>query len=173
MSDRPGRPVLRALDDEYLHARLLALTADASPSSGSRFRQLEPAFDVAVDPGGFVAWNEAYGFAQALEQVIGAVEQRVAVLAGDHSSAHRYLLIAEELLAAGRSNEATEWAACGLAAFPQRPDSRLLDFVCDRYSESGRHEEARLGDARSSAEARGVPAARQRRRMRRRLGLVA
>jgi hypothetical protein len=72
-----GLLVEHALDDEYLHARLLALTADATPDSDVRFRQLEHAFDVAVDPGGFVAWNEAYGFAQALEEVIGKVEQRL------------------------------------------------------------------------------------------------
>lgn len=66
--------VEHALDDDRLHARLLALTAGASPEGGPDFRRLEHAFDVAVDPGGFVPWNEAYGFAQALEEVIGAVE---------------------------------------------------------------------------------------------------
>ncbi len=66
-----------ALDDEYLHARLLALTSGASTDAAARFRQLEHAFDVAVDPGGFVAWNEAYGFVQALEEVIAAVESEL------------------------------------------------------------------------------------------------
>ncbi len=65
--------VEEALDDEYLHARLLALTSGASLDAATRFRQLEHAFDVAVDPGGFVAWNEAYGFAQALDEVITTV----------------------------------------------------------------------------------------------------
>jgi uncharacterized Zn finger protein len=274
--------VEEALDDEYLHARLLALTADASPDSDARFRQLEHAFDVAVDPGGFVAWNEAYGFAQALEEVVGTVEQQlgtghgaaivafcehalrrvevafqyvddsngelggvkerleelhlaacreerpdprelaerlfrwelegdwdtfygavgryadvlgergvaryrelaeaawagepelgpggnrawssrrfrlsrimedlaraegdvdalVAVLARDRSSPHRYQLIAEALLAVERTGEATEWAERGLAAFDRGADPRLLDFLCERYAEAGRHEEA-------------------------------
>lgn len=271
-----------SLDDERLHARLLALTAGASTGSGARFRQLAHAFDVAAEPGGFVAWNEAYGFAQALEKVIGAAEQQlggghsdevvafcehalrrveaafeyvddsngelggvkerleelhlnacreacpepselaerlfrwelegawetfvgaveryadvlgeggiaryrelaeaawatepelapgsgrawssrrfrlsrimedlaraegdvealIAVLARDRSSGYRYLLIAETLLDAGRADEATEWAERGLAAFPEGMDSRLLDFVCDRYAETDRHEEA-------------------------------
>jgi len=274
--------VEHALDDERLHARLLALTAGTDRESGPDFRQLAHAFDVAVDPGGFVSWNEAYGFAQALEEVIGAVEQQfgsghgaeiaafcehalrgveeafeyvddsngelggtkerleelhlaacrearpdprelaerlftwelrgdwetffgaveryadvlgesgiaryrelaedawasepelgpgsslpwssrrfrlsrivedlarvdgdvdalVAVLARDRSGAHRYLLIAEALLAAGRADDATGWAERGLAAFPERTDSRLLDFLCDRYGEAGRDEEA-------------------------------
>ncbi len=271
-----------ALDDEYLHARLLALTSAASPDAATRFRQLEHAFDVAVDPGGFVGWNEAYGFAQALEEVIasvegqlgsgqgagivafcehalhrveaaheyvddsngelGAVRERleelhlaacrearpeprelaerlfrwelegewdtffdaveryadvlgdagiaryrelaeaawagepelgpsssrawsprrfrvshvmeglaraegdidalVAVFARDRSSPHRYLLFAEELLAAGRADEATEWAERGLAAFGDRTDPRLVDFVCERYVEAGRRDQA-------------------------------
>jgi uncharacterized Zn finger protein len=72
----------------------------------------------------------------------GDVHALVAVLARDRSSAYRYLLIAEALLGAGRANEATAWAERGLAAFPARDDPRLLDFVCDRYGDSGRHEEA-------------------------------
>ena len=275
--------VEHALADERLHARLLALTASADREAGPDFRRLAHAFDVAADPGGFVSWNEAYGFAQGLEEVIGAVELRlgsghgaeivafcehalrrvegafeyvddsgggelgdikerleelhlaacrearpepielaerlfrwefeseaetffgavehytdvlgergiaryrelteaawagepelgpesrlawssrryrlsrimeglaraegdvdalVAVLARDRSSGYRYRLIAEELLAAGRADEATGWAERGLAAFPEHPDSRLVDFVCDRYGEAGRHEEA-------------------------------
>lgn len=266
--------VEHALDDERLHARLLTLTAGAGREAGPDFRQLAHAFDVAVDPGGFVSWNEAYGYAQALAEVIDAVEERlgsghgskivafcehalrrlerafeyvddsngelggvkerleelhlaacrearpdprelaerlirwelesdwdtffgaveryadvlgehgiaryrelaeaawasepepgsrrfrlsrimedlarsegdvdalVAVLARDRSSAYRYLLIAEELLAAGRAGDASEWAERGLAAFPERGDSRLLDFLCDRYGEAGRHDEA-------------------------------
>ena len=273
--------VEEALDDEYLHARLLALTADATPNSEARFHQLEHAFDVAVDPGGFVGWNEAYGFAQALAEVIDTVEQElgsghgaeivafcehalrrveaaceyvddsngelgevrerleelhlaacrgarpeprelaerlfrweleghwdtfygaveqyadvlgdrglaryrelaeaawadepelgpgsgrgwnsrrhrlsqvmedlaraegdvdalVSVLARDRSSPHRFQLIAEALLAAGRADEALEWAKRGLAAFEGR-DPRLVDFVCERHAESGRHEQA-------------------------------
>lgn len=274
--------VEEALDDEYLHARLLALTVDANPDSEASLRQLERAFDIAVDPRGFVAWNEAYGFAQALVEVIDTVEQQldsghgteivafcehalrrveaafeyvddsggelgevkerleelhlaacreahpeprelaerlfrweldggwetffgtveryadvlgehgiaryrelaetawadepelgpgssrawssrrfrlshiieglaraegdvdalVAVLARDRSSPHRFQLIAEALLAAGRADEATEWAERGLAAFEDRIDPRLLDFLCERYADSGRHEQA-------------------------------
>jgi uncharacterized Zn finger protein len=274
--------VEHALEDERLHARILALTAGAGRKSGLDFQQLAHAFDVACDPSGFTPWNEAYGFARGPEEVIDAVEPQlgsgygaemvafcehalrrvedalecvddsngelgmvkdrleelhldacreacpdppelaerlfrweleseqetflgaveryadvlgeegiaryrelaeaawadepelgpasglvwssrrwrlsqvmeqlaraegdvdavVAVLARDRSSPYRYLLIAEALLDAGRSSEATGWAERGLVAFPDDPDSRLVDFVCDRYSESDRHEEA-------------------------------
>lgn len=274
--------VEEALDDEYLHARLLAVTSGGSRDAAGRFRQLEHAFDVAVDPGGFVGWNEAYGFAQALEEVIATVERQlgsshgaeivafcehalrrvgaaceyvddsngelgevrerleelhlaacrearleprdlaerlfgwevegewdtflgaveryadvlgnlgiaryrelaeaawadepelrpgssrarssrryrlsqimegltraegdvdalVAVLARDRSSPHRYLLVTEALLAAGRAEEATEWAERGLAAFEEQTDPRLVDLVCERYADSGRHDQA-------------------------------
>ena len=79
---------------------------------------------------------------EGLARAEGDVDALAAVLARDRSSGHRYLQIAEELLSAGRAGEATEWAERGLAAFPERPDSRLLDFLCDRHGEAGRHEEA-------------------------------
>lgn len=275
--------VEHAMDDERLHARLLTMTAGAGPSSDPDFHQLALAFDVASDPGGFVAWNEAYGFARGLEDVVEAVEKQlgsghgteivgfsehalhrveeafgyvddsngelgglkerleklhlaacretqvdplelaermfrwelesgwetffgvveryadvlgesgiaryrelaeaawasepelgpndedrswgsrrfrisrimedlarsqgdldalVDILARDRSSAYRYLLIAEELLAARRTDEATAWAEHGLAAFPKPWDSRLIDFLCDRYGEAGRQDDA-------------------------------
>lgn len=274
--------VEQALDDEYLHARLLARTSGSSLDSAARFRQLEHAFDAIVDPGSFVSWNEAYGFAQALEEIVDTVEQQlgtgnaseivsfcehalhrleaaheyvddsngelgttserleelhlaacregcpdprelaerlfhwelegewdtfsgvvgryadvlgdrgvaryrelaqaawadepelrsgtagawnsrrfqlsrvmedmmradgdvdalVAVLARDRSSPHRYLLIAEELLAASRAREATEWAERGLAAFNNPMDTHLIDFACGRYVEAGHDEQA-------------------------------
>ncbi len=274
--------VEEALDDEYLHARLLALTSGAGGDAAARFRQLEHAFDVAVDPGGFVAWNETYGFAQALDEVVATVEGQlgsghaveivafcehalrrveaayeyvddsngelgtvrerleelhlaasreagpdpheladrlfrwevegewdtffgaveryadilgdagiaryrelaeaawagepelgpgssrawssprfrlaqvmeslaradgdvdtlVAVLARDRSSPHRYQEIGEALLAADRAGEATEWAERGLAAFDDRADPQLVDFLCERYVEAERHDDA-------------------------------
>jgi uncharacterized Zn finger protein len=274
--------VEQSLDDEYLHARLLARTSGSSLDAATRFRQLVHAFDATVDPGAFVGWGEAYGFAQALEEIVDIVEQQlgtgnaseivafcehalrrveaahehvddsngelgaigerleelhlaacregrpdprelaerlfrweldgewdtffgaagryadvlgdrgmaryrelaqaawadepelgsgaagawsprrfrlssvmenmvrcegdvdalVAVLARDRSSPHRYLLIAEELLAASRDGEATEWAERGLAAFDGSLDPGLVDFVCERYAEAGHHERA-------------------------------
>lgn len=275
-----GLLVERSREDERLHARLLTLTAGEKTASDVDFHRLAHAFDVAVDPGGFVPWNEAWGFAQALEEVIevaegqlggghedaivafaehalrkvegafeyvddsggelgelitklealhlaacretrpdpvelaerlfqwelssdwetfsdsveryadalgpvgvarfrelaevawrdvperttegwsdgglrrfrlsrmletlarsaGDVDAVVAVLARDRSSAYRYLLIAEELHTAGRTDNAIEWAERGLAAFSEDSDDRLVDFLCDRYGETGQRE---------------------------------
>jgi uncharacterized Zn finger protein len=276
-----GLLVEHALDDERLQARLLALTARSDRKAGPDFRRLAHAFDVAADPGGFVAWNEASDLAAGIDEVVDAVEGHlggghgarivdfcehalrrleeafeyvddssgqlgavkdrleevhlaacrearpdpreladrlfrwelegqwetfvgavdryadilgetgiaryrelaeaawagepelsardhawssrrfrlsqimeglarsegdvdalVAVIARDRSSAYRYLLIAEELLAADRADEATEWAERGVAAFPEQADTRLLDFLCDRYCDAGRYEDA-------------------------------
>lgn len=79
---------------------------------------------------------------ECLARADGDVDALVAVLGRDLSSPYRYLLIAEELLAAGRADEATEWAERGLAAFDERADPRLVDFVCERYAHSGRHDQA-------------------------------
>lgn len=64
------------------------------------------------------------------------------MLGRDLSSPYRYLLIAEELLAAGRADAAIKWAERGLAVFDERADPRLVDFVCERYANSGRHDQA-------------------------------
>jgi len=106
----------------------------------------EEAPEPELGPGSRVSWSSRrYRLPRMMEGLArskGDVDALVAVLARDRSSAHRYLLIAETLLAAGRAGDATEWAERGLAAFPERMDPRLLDFVCDRYGEAGRHEEA-------------------------------
>lgn len=271
-----------ASQDDRLHARLLAMTANVERAPGPALGQLKHAFDLAIERGGFVAWDETYRFVQGLEDVIdecgrqlgpgdgaamvafcehalrkvessfeyvddsngelgglkerleelhheacvqarpdpaelaerlfgwelasesetflGAVERYadvlgevglaryrelayaawaaepavgadeqfardarryslsgiverlarrqgdvdavVAVMARDRSSGYRYLLIAEELLAAARVDEAIDWAERGRAAFNHRPDSRLIDFLCDRYDELGRHDDS-------------------------------
>jgi uncharacterized Zn finger protein len=77
-----------------------------------------------------------------LARAEGDVDALVAVLARDRSSPHRFQMIADALLAAGRPDEATEWAERGLTAFEGLMDPRLVDFVCERHVESGRHDQA-------------------------------
>jgi hypothetical protein len=67
---------------------------------------------------------------ESLARAEGDVDALVAVLARDRSSLHRFQEIAETLLAAGRTGEATEWAEHGLAAFDDRADPQLVDFLC-------------------------------------------
>jgi len=115
----------------------------------ARYRELAEAAwarEPELGPGSGRVWSSIrYRLSRIMEDLARAehdIDALIDVLARDRSSAHRYLLIAEELLGARRADEATEWAERGLAAFPEQKDPRLLNFLCDRYGESGRHEEA-------------------------------
>lgn len=77
-----------------------------------------------------------------LAEASGDMDERVAIKAKDLSSAYRYLDIAEILLKVRRSDEALNWAERGLQAFPNRPDSRLRDFLTAAYLKRKRHDEA-------------------------------
>jgi hypothetical protein len=81
---------------------------------------------------------------EKLAQQSGDVDARVAVLARDLSHAYDFLQIAEVLDAAGRPDDALEWAQRGLIAFaddPRGPDTRLDDFVLGAYLGSERADE--------------------------------
>ena len=78
----------------------------------------------------------------ALAEVGGDVDEQIAVMARDRSSAHRYLEIATVCLEAGRLDQAIDWAEQGVRAFPVRTDGRLRRFLADRYQAMGRHGDA-------------------------------
>ncbi len=59
----------------------------------------------------------------------------------DLSSSYRFLEVAEFCLRSGWPDRAVEWAEKGLRAFPVA-DSRLQDFLAERFAASGRHDEA-------------------------------
>jgi SWIM zinc finger len=65
-----------ASQDERIHVRLLATTAAVGAAPGSSFGRVKHAFDLAIEPGGFVGWNEAFQFVQGLEAVIDEVEKQ-------------------------------------------------------------------------------------------------
>ena len=77
-----------------------------------------------------------------LARVAGDVEGLVAVKSRDLSYPYSYLQIAETYKAAGKPAAALDWAERGLKAFPERADSRLLDFLADEYHRRKRHDEA-------------------------------
>jgi uncharacterized Zn finger protein len=80
---------------------------------------------------------------ETLARVEGDVDGLVAVIARDLSHAHAYLRTAEVLRAAGRDDEALEWAERGMAAFPEpRADPRLRELLAEQYHQRGRHDDA-------------------------------
>lgn len=79
---------------------------------------------------------------ETLARRSGDAEALVAVKARDLSSAWCFLQIAEVYREAGRADKALEWAERGLAAFPQRTDGRLREFLIGEYLQRGRGAEA-------------------------------
>jgi uncharacterized Zn finger protein len=79
---------------------------------------------------------------ESLAQAEGDVEQLVAVMSRDLSSAYGYLKIAEVYHEAGRHDEALLWTEKGLRAFPDHTDSRLREFAAEEYHRRRRHDDA-------------------------------
>jgi uncharacterized Zn finger protein len=77
-----------------------------------------------------------------LARMDGDVGAQVEVLKRDLSQAYDFLKIAEVYRDAGRSDLALEWAEKGLAAFTERTDPRLREFVAEEYHRRERHAEA-------------------------------
>ncbi len=70
------------------------------------------------------------------------VDALVAIKSRDLTLPYHFLAIAQILAEAGRRDEALSWAERGHRTFPDRPDSRLIQFLTDEYGRRGRHEEA-------------------------------
>lgn len=88
-------------------------------------------------------WAEKY-LLERLVKAEGDVDALVAVYAADLSpTGATHLRIAEELDAAGRDEEALQWAERGVKAAFETPnfDGRLADYVCARYTRAGRTDE--------------------------------
>lgn len=88
-------------------------------------------------------WAEKY-LMERLVQAEGDVEALVALYAKDLvPSGATHLRIAEELDAAGRTEDALAWAERGLrdTADEAHVDGRLVDYVCARYTRAGREAE--------------------------------
>jgi len=79
---------------------------------------------------------------ESLAEASGDLDELVAIKSRDLSTPYRYLEIAEVYRRERRYNKAMEWAEKGLAAFPDRPDSRLREFLANEYHRRSRHEEA-------------------------------
>jgi uncharacterized Zn finger protein len=79
---------------------------------------------------------------EALARRSGDIEALVAVKARDLSSAWNFLQIAEIYRQANDSDRALQWAERGVAAFPERTDNRLRDFLIEDYLRRHRGEDA-------------------------------
>ncbi|MER5445414.1 hypothetical protein ABT065_07225 [Streptomyces sp. NPDC002764] len=78
---------------------------------------------------------------QHLARAGGDVDLVIAVHAADlTANGHTHLLIAHELDAAGRSEEAVDWAERGVRDAPDlgAVDTALVDYLCERYLRSAR-----------------------------------
>ena len=72
----------------------------------------------------------------------GDIEALVEIKSRDLSNSYAFLNIAEAYKESGNREMALDWAERGLKAFPQKPDSRLMDFVAEEYHRQNRHDEA-------------------------------
>ena len=70
------------------------------------------------------------------------LDELIAIESRDLSSAYTFLRIAEQLAEANRHDEALAWAERGLAAFPKRQDSRLIEYLTTEYQRRDRHQDA-------------------------------
>lgn len=90
-------------------------------------------------------WGRRYRLSRIMEgfaRRYGGIEDRVAIMSRDLSTAHCYLQIAELYKEARNSDAALDWAEKGLAAFPKRTDWRLRVFLAEEYHARGRHDDA-------------------------------
>lgn len=79
---------------------------------------------------------------EGLARLAGDVDALVAIKSRDLTLPYHFLEIAQILAAADRRDEALICAERGHRTFPDRPDSRLVEFLTDEYARRGRHEEA-------------------------------
>jgi uncharacterized Zn finger protein len=79
---------------------------------------------------------------ESLAQASGNIEELVAVMSRDLSSAYSYLKIAEVYREAGQHDGALLWAEKGLKAFPERTDARLREFAAEEYHRRRHYEDA-------------------------------
>jgi hypothetical protein len=131
--DGPGWPAIELKEfAEALGPRGLAEVARLTEARG-----------VTADPD---SWTAQWGIKDLREQlaaVSGDIDAHVAVLAEDLRGAHRYGEIVTVLRAAGRDDDAEQWARQGLAEHPSSfQTDRLRDQLVDLLLDGGRAAEA-------------------------------
>lgn len=79
---------------------------------------------------------------ESLAEASGDIEQLVAVMSRDLSSAYSFWKIAELYREARQHDNALLWAEKGLKAFPDHTDERLREFAAEEYHRRRRHDDA-------------------------------
>ena len=90
-------------------------------------------------------WGQHFRITQIMESLAresGDLEQLVAVMKRDLSSANSYWKIAELYRQTRQHDRALAWAEKGLEAFPERTDNRLREFAAEEYHRRRRHDDA-------------------------------
>jgi uncharacterized Zn finger protein len=90
-------------------------------------------------------WGRHFRITNIMESIArasGSIEELVAVMSRDLSSAYGYLRIAQVYREARQHDGALLWAEKGLQAFPEHTDSRLREFAAEEYHRRGRHQDA-------------------------------
>ncbi len=90
-------------------------------------------------------WGQHFRITQIMESLAQAsrdIEQLVAVMSRDLSSAYSYWKIAEVYREARQHDNALLWAEKGLKAFPDHTDGRLREFAAEEYHRRRRHDDA-------------------------------
>jgi tetratricopeptide (TPR) repeat protein len=120
------------------------------PKGIDRFRELAEERWATVRPAGPGErdpehWGANYRITRVMErlaELAGDVDALAAVKCRDLSMPYAWLEVAQVYAEAGRHGEALDWAERGVAAFPDRHDPRLDEFLCDSYHRAGRHADA-------------------------------
>src|SRR5579859_7178812 len=131
--DGPGWPAIELKEFvEALGPRGLAEVARLTEERG-----------VTADPDSWIAQWGIKDLREQLAEVSGDIDAHVAVLAEDLRGAHRYGEIVKVLRAAGRDDDAEQWARKGLAEQPSSfQTDRLRDQLVDLLLDGGRGAEA-------------------------------
>lgn len=74
---------------------------------------------------------------EALAELSGSLAEQISVLERDLASGYSFVRIAEACRAHGDDDLGIAWAQRGIAAFPDRPDSRLREFLIEVYRRRG------------------------------------
>jgi uncharacterized Zn finger protein len=124
---------------KVLGKRGLAQYRELAEAEWDKIKPLEPG---ESDHGKYGKRFRITHIMETLAEQGGDIETLIAVKRRDLSSSYDFLRIAEIYKKNRQTAKAQEWAEQGIAAFGDKADSRLNDFLADLYHRRKRHDEA-------------------------------